>query len=82
LGGQQLALEIALGGFGRIDRRLLAGRRVEQRLGALQHNIGIRQLRLNLVDRPLLSLHIGLEGRLFEAVEHIARHRQVKRALS
>jgi hypothetical protein len=73
LGSQQLALEIALGGFGRIDRRLLAGRRVEQRLGALQHNIGIHRLRLNLVDRPLLSLHIGLEGQLFEAVEHIAR---------
>ena len=64
-------MQVALAGLGRIDGGLLAGGRVQQRRGPLQRDGRIGELRLDLLDRALLGLDIGLEGRPFEPVEHL-----------
>ena len=71
--GEELPREVALVGLGGVDVGLLARRGVEQGLGALQVDVRVGELRLDLLHRAALGVDIGLEGRLLEPVERVPR---------
>ena len=65
-------MQVALARLGGVDGGLLAGGRVEQRVGPLQRDVRIGELCLDLLDRSLLGFDIGLERRPLEPIEHLA----------
>ena len=73
LGAQHLRLQRGLlGGERVIDRRLLAGRRVQQRSARSSDSLRVLELRLELRDRGLLGLHVGLERPLLQPIQQVA----------
>ena len=62
-GGQQLALRLPWLALAESTVDCWPADSAEQRLARCSIISAFTQLRLRLVDRPLLSLHIGLEGR-------------------
>src|SRR5439155_15237523 len=71
LGGLALGRKGALRGEGAIDRRLLAGGGLQQVLRALERQLGVAVLRLELLHIGLVGIDLSLERGLLEEVQEV-----------